>query len=183
MDYAIRLATSDDLSALQELIPLSARALSVGYYTKSQTESMIRYAIGVDSQLVVDGTYYVAADTSDGQIVGCGGWSMRQTLYGGDQAKGKEDALLIPGTDAARIRAFFVDPHHARRGIGRQMIDTCEEAARVAGFTRMELGATLPGEPLYAAMGYVVIDRFNITLPDGEVLACAHMTKELAGNS
>ena len=117
---------------------------------------------------------------ADGQIVGCGGWSKRQTLYGGDQMKGEADPLLDPVTDAARIRAFFVDPDHARQGIGRRIIEACEAAARQAGFTRMELGATLPGEPLYAAMGYAVTDRFDIALPDGEQLPCAHMVKPLS---
>ena len=178
MAYAIRLTTADDVPALRELIPVSARALSVGYYTDRQTESMIRHAIGVDSQLVADGTYYVAEDEA-GRIVGCGGWSKRQTLYGGDQMKGAADPLLDPATDAARIRAFFVHPDHARRGIGRRIIEACEAAARAAGFARMELGATLPGESLYAAMGYAVTDRFDIALPDGEMLPCAHMAKTL----
>lgn len=179
MAYAIRPATADDIPALKELIPVSARALSVGYYTERQTESMIRHAIGVDSQLIADGTYYVAIDETDGRVVGCGGWSKRQTLYGGDQWKSEADPLLDPATDAARIRAFFVHPDSARRGIGRRLIETCEVAARAAGFARMELGATLPGEPLYAALGYAVTDRFDITLPDGEVLPCAHMVKIL----
>ena len=114
-----------------------------------------------------------------GRIVGCGGWSTRQTLYGGDQMKAAADPLLDPATDAARIRAFFVHPDHARQGIGRRIIEACEAAAQQAGFTRMELGATLPGEPLYAAMGYAVTDRFEIALPDGERLPCAHMAKTL----
>ena len=179
MAYALRLATEADVPALRELIPRSARALSVGYYTNRQVESMIRHAIGVDSQLIVDGTYYVAVTEADGQIVGCGGWSKRQTLYGGDQMKGEADPLLDPVTDAARIRAFFVDPDHARQGIGRRIIAACEAAAWQAGFTRMELGATLPGEPLYAAMGYAVTDHFDIALPEGEQLPCAHMAKTL----
>ena len=179
MDYTLRLATEDDAPALRTLIPLAARALSVGYYTDRQVESMIRHAIGVDSQLIADGTYYVAVADMDGQIVGCGGWSRRETLYGGDQMKETADPLLDPATEAARIRAFFVHPDHARRGIGRQFIEACEAAARQAGFSRMELGATLPGEPLYAALGYVVTDRFEIALPEGELLPYAHMVKTL----
>jgi GNAT superfamily N-acetyltransferase len=177
VSYPARVAIAADIPALRELIPLAARALSVGYYTVRQTESMVRYAIGVDSQLIADGTYYVAVD--DERIVGCGGWSKRTTLYGGDQMKGGADSLLDPAVDAARIRAFFVHPDYARRGIGRRLIETCESAARAAGFGRMELGATLPGEPLYAALGYVVTERFEIALPDGEVLPCAHMVKAL----
>jgi GNAT superfamily N-acetyltransferase len=179
MAYALRLATEEDVPALRELIPRSARALSVGSYTDRQVESALVHLFGVDSQLIADGTYYVAVTEDDGQIVGCGGWSQRQTLYGGDQMKGAADPLLDPAVDAARIRAFFVDPDHARRGLGRRIIEACEAAARQAGFTHMELGATLPGEPLYAAMGYVVTDRFAIALPDGEQLPCAHMGKTL----
>jgi GNAT superfamily N-acetyltransferase len=182
MTYGLRVATADDVPALQALIPRSARALSAGYYTERQISSAITHVFGVDTQLIADGTYYVAVAEADGQIVGCGGWSMRQTLYGGDQMKGEADPLLDPATDAARIRAFFVDPDHTRQGIGRRIIEACEAAARQAGFTCMELGATLPGEPLYAAMGYAVTDRFEIALPDGERLPCAHMVKTLSSH-
>jgi GNAT superfamily N-acetyltransferase len=175
-----QLATEDDIPAVQALIPISARALSVGSDTDRQIESMIRHAIGVDTLLIADGTSYVALTEADGQIVGCGGWSTRQTLYGGDQMKGAATPFLDSATDAARLRAFFVHPDHARRGIGRRIIAACEAAARQAGFTGMALGATLPGEPLYAAMGYAVTDRFVIARPDGEQLPCAHMAKPLA---
>jgi len=158
MNITIRLAEMDDVPALKELIPLSARELSNGYYTSEQTESMIKYIIGVDTQLIIDQTYYVAE--ADGQIVGCGGWSKRKTLYGGDQIKEQEDPLLDPKVDAGHIRAFFVHPQWTRQGIGRRIILACEAAARTEGFTRMDLGATLPGEPLYAALGYVVTERF-----------------------
>ena len=158
MNITIRLAEMDDVPALKELIPLSARELSNGYYTSEQTESMIKYIIGVDTQLIIDQTYYVAE--ADGQIVGCGGWSKRKTLYGGDQIKEQEDPLLDPKVDAGHIRAFFVHPQWTRKGIGRRIILACEAAARTEGFTRMDLGATLPGEPLYAALGYVVTERF-----------------------
>jgi GNAT superfamily N-acetyltransferase len=116
------------------------------------------------------------------RFVGCGGWSKQQTLYGGDQMKGAADSPLDPATDAARIRAFFVHPDHTRQGIGRRIIEACEATARQAGFTSMELGATLPGKPLYAAMGYAVTDRFEIALPDGERLPCAHMVKTLSSH-
>jgi GNAT superfamily N-acetyltransferase len=115
--------------------------------------------------------------TNDEVIVGCGGWIKRRMLYGGDQMKGEAEDLLDPATDAARIRAFFVDPDWARRGIGRRLIEACEAAARREGYQRMELGATLPGEPLYAAMGYMVTERFDIPMPDGETLPAAHMVK------
>ncbi len=179
MEISIRVAVMEDVSALKELIPLSARELSKGFYTPQQTESAIQYIFGVDTQLVKDKTYYVAE--AEGQIVGCGGWSKRKTLYGGDQMKAEEDPhpLLDPKVDAGRIRAFFIHPNWARKGIGRRIITTCEEAAQADGFTRMELGATLPGEPLYAAMGYEVTDRFEIPMADGITLPCAHMKKEL----
>jgi N-acetylglutamate synthase-like GNAT family acetyltransferase len=177
MDITIRLAKMDDVPALKELIPLSARELSKGYYTSEQTESMIKYIIGVDTQLIIDQTYYVAE--ADGQIVGCGGWSKRKTLYGGDQIKEQEDPLLDPKVDAGHIRAFFVHPQWTRKGIGRRIILACEAAARAEGFTRMDLGATLPGEPLYAAMGYVVTELFEIPTPDGISIPAAQMQKQL----
>jgi N-acetylglutamate synthase-like GNAT family acetyltransferase len=177
MDITIRLAEMDDVPALKELIPLSARELSKGYYTSEQTESMIKYIIGVDTQLIIDQTYYVAE--ADGQIVGCGGWSKRKTLYGGDQIKEQEDPLLDPKVDAGHIRAFFVHPQWTRRGIGRRIILACEAAARAEGFTRMDLGATLPGEPLYAAMGYVATERFEIPTADGNSIPAAQMQKQL----
>ena len=178
MAITVRLATEQDIPALGQLIPVSVRALSVGYYTDRQIESALRHVFGVDSQLIADGTYYAAIE--NGQLVGCGGWSKRQTLYGGDQMKGEVDELLDPAVDAARIRDFFVHPNHARRGIGRSIIEQCEADAREHGFTGMELGSTLPGEPLYAALGYRVTERFDIKMPDGEVLPGAHMVKSLA---
>jgi GNAT superfamily N-acetyltransferase len=178
MAFALRLATVDDIPVLHGLIPRSARALSAGWYTERQIESAITHIFGVDSQLIADGTYFVVI--ADDRIVGCGGWSKRRTLFGGDQMKDAADELLDPAHDAARIRAFFVHPEWTRRGIGRRIIEACETAARAAGYRRMELGATLPGEPLYAAMGYTVTERFDIPMPDGEVLPAAHMVKSLA---
>jgi len=176
----VRLATEQDIPSLKQLIPESARALSAGYYTDRQIESALVHVFGVDSQLISDGTYYVVV--ADDLIVGCGGWSKRKTLYGGDQMKGEVDELLDPTQDAARIRAFFVRHRWARRGIGRRIIDACEVAAREEGFRSMELGATLPGEPLYAAMGYTVMTRFDIVMPDGERLPAAHMVKSFAAD-
>ena len=178
MTITIRLASEADIPALKELIPASARTLSAGFYTDRQIESAIIYIFSVDSQLIADGTYFAAV--AGDQIVGCGGWSKRKTLFGGDQMKNEEDELLDPAVDAARIRAFFVHPDWARRGIGRQIIEACEAAAKADGFSRMELGATLPGEPLYAAMGYEVTNRFDVAMPDGESLAVAHMVRLLA---
>src|SRR3989304_9260766 len=177
MEIAIRMATMKDVPALKALIPTSARELSKGYYTPQQAESAIKYIFGADTQLIADKTYYIAE--ADGQVMGCGGWSKRKTLYGGDQMKTEQDPLLDPEQDAGRIRAFFIHPEWARKGIGRRIIEACEEAAKADGFTRMELGATLPGEPLYAAMGYEVTDRFDIPMGDGTALPAAHMKKQL----
>lgn len=166
-----------DVPALQQLIPESVRALSIGYYTPRQIESAITHIFGIDTQLVADGTYYAAVDGD--QYAGCGGWSRRKTLFGGDQMKSAEDNLLDPAHDAARIRAFFVHPGWARQGIGRRIIEMCEDAARAQGFRRMELASTLPGEPLYAALGYQVTGRGEAPMPDGETLPIAYMAKAL----
>jgi GNAT superfamily N-acetyltransferase len=171
-----RLATLNDIPQLQQLIALSVSKLSTGYYTRQQIESSIKHIFGIDTQLVIDGTYYVAE--MDGVIVGCGGWSKRNTLYGGDQHKPVEDPLLDPETDAARIRAFFVHPDYARRGIGTHLMNVCESAARNHGFTCFELGATLPGVPLYKAMGYTELERIDTPLKDGEMLGIVKMRKE-----
>ncbi|OCX54818.1 GNAT family N-acetyltransferase [Mucilaginibacter sp. PPCGB 2223] len=170
-----RIATLADIPYLNQLIALSVKELSKDYYTPQQVESSIKYIFGVDTQLIADGTYYVL--TADDTIAACGGWSKRNTLYGGDQFKEEADPLLDPATDAARIRAFFVHPAYARRGLGRTMINICEEAARREGFTSFELGSTLPGEPLYRAMGYEAIEQHNVPMPDGEFLQVIKMRK------
>jgi GNAT superfamily N-acetyltransferase len=170
-----RLATFNDIPYLNKMIGLSVRGLSTDYYTSNQIESAIKYIFGVDTQLIIDGTYYVAE--IDDITVGCGGWSKRNTLYGGDQHKGIEDPLLDPKHDAARIRAFFVHPEYARQGIGRHIINICESAAMSNGFSSYELGATLPGVPLYLAMGYQAVEWIDALLPDGEVLGIVKMRK------
>ena len=175
MPVTTRLALLPDIPALNAMIAISARGLSSAYNTAAQIESAIKYIFGVDTQLVKDGTYYVIE--LDEKIVGCGGWSKRKTLYGGDQHKETKDPLLDPLTDAARIRAFFVHPDHARQGIGTLLINICEAAAKNNGFIRFELGATLPGVPLYLAMGYEIIERLNILLPDGEAWSVVRMGK------
>ena len=175
MHITIRLAKFEDIPPLNQLIALSVRGLSIGHYTSAQIESAIKYVFGVDTQLIADGTYYVAE--IDGAMVGCGGWSKRNTLYGGDQHKDVEDPLLDPVRDAARIRAFFVHPDHARKGIGKLIIEFCEEAAKRNEFSRFELGATLPGVPFYLAQGYLPVEHVNAILADGEVLAVVKMRK------
>ena len=159
----LRPAQHADIPALQELIAHSGRALSVGYYSPSQAAAITRYVFGVDSQLIDDQTYLVIE--CDSRIVACGGWSKRRTLFGGDKAKSGPDPLLDPATEPARIRAFFVDPSMARRGMGRKLMDACVVASRSAGFSSLELVATLPGEPLYLASGFAVLDRFELDLP------------------
>lgn len=165
MSVVLRLATPADIPALKELIAGSARDLSRGYYTPAQTEAAIRFVFGVDSQLIVDGTYYVLVE--DGTLVACGGWSRRRTLYGGDQRPMGTGEALDPAVDAARIRAFFVAASHARKGLGARLFQACAEAASRAGFTRLELMSTLPGVPFYAKLGFAEVQRITDTLPDG----------------
>jgi len=168
----------NEVPVLEALIAASVRGLSIGYYSSEQIESALIHVFGIDTQLIADGTYFVAE--LDGQIVGCGGWSKRKTLFGGDQAKEAEDNLLDPNTDAARIRAFFIHPDFARRGIGKQLIEACETAAQNAGFRQLEMGATLPGEPMYQAVGYEVIERFDLPFPNGVVLPLVRMGKTIS---
>ncbi|HQR38023.1 MAG TPA: GNAT family N-acetyltransferase [Blastocatellia bacterium] len=178
MDIQIRPATRSDVAPLQELIARSVRALSIGYYSHDQIERSIVAVFGVDTQLVDDGTYFVAEIGYE--TAGCGGWSRRSTMYGGDQAKSSIDAEIDPRRMPARIRAFFVDPAHARRGVGRSLLEACEDAARRAGFASSELVATLPGVPLYAAFGYVAVEPVSVDLGDGQSLPCVRMTRNLA---
>lgn len=173
----IRAATREDIAELRELIDASVRGLSQGHYSAAEIEAGLAEIFGVDTQLIEDGTYFVAVGDG-GQIAGCGGWSRRKTLYGSDLRKGSgPDIQLDPRTDAARIRAFFVRPEFARRGIGRAILRACEEAAAARGFRRLELMATLPGVPLYEAMGYSRLEPFAIPLRGGGSLAAFRMAK------
>ena len=175
MDVVIRLATHHDVPALEVLIPESVLALQKNDYSLQQMEGALGTVFGVDSQLIEDGTYLVAEAGSN--VVACGGWSKRQTLFGSNCVPGKNDALLHPGRDAARIRAFFVHPGWARQGIGSRILKACEAAAEAQGFTHFELGATLSGEPLYRARGYRAIERFQFPLCNGEFLSLIRMAK------
>ena len=179
IDWQPRLATEQDIPALEALIPISVRALQAPYYSPGQMEAALGPVFGVDRQLIRDGTYHVIE--RDGAIVGCGGWSRRRSLYGSDNGRANEDELLDPRTDAARIRAFFVHPDWARRGIGRSIMVACEQAIVAAGFRRVEIVATLPGEPLYAAFGYSVIERYEIPMARGLGLPVVRMSKQLQG--
>ena len=177
MPVTLRYATHSDIPALGRLIEQSARALSVGYYTPAQIDAAVRHVFGVDSALLADGTYYAAMD-GDG-IVGSGGWSRRRTLYGGDQRPVGSADFLDPLSDAARIRAFFVAPGHARRGIGRMLVDVCARAAEKAGFRRLELMATLPGVPFYEACGFTETGRTTDVLPDGTAIEFVRMERSI----
>src|SRR5687768_9599335 len=149
----IRLATTEDIPALRQLIDDSVRGLSVTHYSARQIESALQEVFGVDTQLILDETYFIAE--LDGQIVGAGGWSKRATLFGGDDSKSSRvDSLLDPAKEPARIRAFYIHPQWSRRGIGSRILDACEEAARVGGFKSVELASTLPGVPFYLSRGY-----------------------------
>lgn len=169
----LRRATHDDLPALRTLIDASVRVLSRGYYSDAEIESGLRFVFGPDTALIADGTYWVVDDA--GVLAAAGGWSRRRTLYGGDQAKSGPDPLLEPGTEPARIRAFFVAPTHARRGFGRLLLEHCAKAAAREGFTSLELMATLPGVPLYAALGFVAVEDTAPMLPDGVALRMVRM--------
>ena len=171
---SVRIATKDDVPTLRALIDASVRGLQTRDYSAAEIERALATVYGVDTQLIADGTYYVAEESG---IVGCGGWSKRATLFGGDQYAGRVDALLDPKKDAAKIRAFFVHPDWARRGIGTKILDACESAARDAGFTRFEMGATLTGVPFYEARGYSPLDRITVPLPGGESMAVVRMEK------
>lgn len=147
-----RLARRDDLDMLRALMEAAISELQKPFLDESQIASS-RAIMGLDTQLIEDGTYFIVE--ADGQLAGCGGWSRRATLYGGDQTPGRSAALLDPTKDAARIRAMYTHPDHTRKGVGRYIISLCEEAAKSEGFTSMELVATMAGEPLYRACGYV----------------------------
>jgi len=173
---ALRPARLEDLPVIEALIARSALELSAGYYTPAQVAALLRYVFGADTQLIRDGTYFVC-EADGGVLVAAGGWSRRGTLFGADRMKTVEDPLLDPATEAARIRAFFVDPAWARRGLGRRLFAECQVAARSAGFRTLTLVATLPGEPLYRALGFELAERFALRLPDGTEVPVAHMTR------
>jgi GNAT superfamily N-acetyltransferase len=162
--WKLRLANESDVPALEKLIPLSVRGLSRADYSSAQMDAALGSVFGVDRQLIRDGTYFVVAE--NGELIGCGGWSKRKTLFGSDHQTYRDDAELDPSHDAARIRAFFIHPDHARRGLGRAILEECEKAIRAAGFQSIELAATLPGVPFYSACGYSSGERSDIPLSD-----------------
>ncbi|MGC2231644.1 MAG: GNAT family N-acetyltransferase [Candidatus Acidiferrum sp.] len=195
MAIRIRKVAEADVPQLRRLIEASVRQLQASDYTPEQREAALETVFGVDSQLIADGTYFVAevrtgdagpeaakasAEKDSGPewvMAGCGGWSKRKTLYGGYHWTGRQDALLDPQRDAAKIRAFFIHPAWARRGIGSKILEACEIAASTAGFTSYELGATLTGAKLFGAKGYIAAENIEVPLKDGLSLPVIRMTK------
>ncbi|MDL2353661.1 MAG: GNAT family N-acetyltransferase [Pseudomonadota bacterium] len=173
--FTLRAAVAGDFAALNALIARSALALSDGFYTPRQTAAVTRDVFGVDSQLVADGTYF--AIEAGAVIVACGGWGRRSTGCGGDQAKRAPERLLDPATEAAKIRAFFVDPAWARRGLGSMLMTHCAAQAAAAGFGMLELIATMPGVPLYLARGFTEVERYDLELSGGMRVPVARMRR------
>jgi N-acetylglutamate synthase-like GNAT family acetyltransferase len=177
--WAPRAAAEADIPAIAELIPLSVRGLQGAFYSKAQMEAAIGEVFGVDRQLVRDGTYFVVEDA--GRLVGCGGWSKRRSIHGSDSARVGTDPEIDPKTEPARIRAFYVHPDWARRGIGRSIMEACESAVVAAGFSEVTISSTLAGEALYASFGYAPVSHYEIPLADGLGLPCVGMRRSLAG--
>lgn len=177
MSWPLRIACDEDAPALERLIELSVRQSLSRCYSAAQLAVALGPVFGLDRQLIRDGTYFVAEHGSE--IIACGGWSRRRAVYGGDRGRNGVDAELNPASDAARVRAFFVHPDWGRRGLGRALLETCEAALRAAGFTRVELVATLAGEALYARFGYAVAERYEAPMPGGLTIAVVRMTKSL----
>jgi GNAT superfamily N-acetyltransferase len=194
--FQLRLATDEDIPALHRLIKASVRGLcagspktepgrwgaEAGHYTPAQIEGALGTVLGLDTQLILDQTYFVAETVNQKakarkRVAGCGGWSKRRTLFGADRGPGRKPEMLDPNIDAAKVRAIFVHPEFARQGLGSQILATVEDAARAAGFTRFEMGSTLTGVPLYRLKGYVEIERIAVPLKNGEALPVVKMVK------
>ncbi|HET9106570.1 MAG TPA: GNAT family N-acetyltransferase [Steroidobacteraceae bacterium] len=178
MSWHIRPAVAQDAAAIEELIARSIRTLGAADYSSQQIEGALKGAFGLDSQLIADGTYFVVE--AQGRLLGCGGWSYRRTLFGGDARSGRDAGTLDPRSDAARIRAFFVDPDAARSGIGSALLEHCEAQARRHGFRRAQMMATLPGVRLYSARGYVPGASVRYPLAEGLSIEFVPMGKSLA---
>src|SRR5919107_1519990 len=179
MEYLLRRATLEDRAALERLIAESARGLSLGDYSEEQVEAALASVFGVDTDLIHDGTYYVAE--AGNEPIGCGGWSKRRTLFGGDRYGARDSGYLDPRTEPAKIRAFFVRPGWARRGVAGAILETCEREARARGFRSLELMATLPGVRLYAARGYEAGEQVAYEIAEGVKIEFVPMRKELSG--
>jgi len=175
----LRVATPADTGAVESLMSASASVLFPQFYDDLQAASAVRFVAQVDPVLLEDGTYFVLE--SDGEAVACGGWSRRDRLYTGSGDAEGDARLLDPSEEPARVRAMFVRPDWTRRGLGRRILDACEEAARREGFTRLALVATLPGLPLYLACGFRRIEDVDVVMPDGVSIPCVSMDRTIEG--
>jgi GNAT superfamily N-acetyltransferase len=169
----IRIATPADASSIQALMESSGEVLFRRFYDEEQAASAVRYVSLVDPLLLRDGTYFVLE--AEGELVACGGWSRRDRLYTGSGDSDDDARLLDPATEPARVRAMFTRADWTRRGLGRRILEACEDAARAEGFRRLSLMATLPGVPLYATYGFEALEELEITMPDGVTLPCVTM--------
>jgi len=174
--FTHRLATPSDMPALQQLMTAAIRALLPQFLSPEKVEASFA-VMGVDSQLIEDGTYFVLEE--DGVMAGCGGWSRRATLFGHNHTAGRDARLLNPASEPARVRAMYTAPQFVRRGVGRHILHLCETAARAEGFKRTELGATRGGKPLYRACGYVEIEHLEVPTPNGVTVPITRMGKDL----
>ena len=180
--FTLRLATEGDIRALHVLVEASVRGLQAEDYSPAQIEGALGTVLGVDTQLIADGTYFVAEYLDGKRLAGCGGWSKRKTLFGADRGPGREPELLNPAIDAAKVRAIFVHPDFARQGLGSLILATVEDAARAAGFRYFEMGSTLTGVPLYRLKGYIEVERIGVPLWNGETLPVVRMVKSAEQN-
>ena len=179
MSFVIRKAILGDKSAITDLIAVSVRGLSRDDYNERQIELSIKSVFGVDTELIDDGTYFVAV-SKEGKIVGCGGWGKRKTLYGASvYAESRDSNLLNPETEPAKIRAFFIHPSFARKGIGTAILEACETEAKSFGFKSAEMMSTLPGVKLYSVCGYTGDERVGVSIGEGEEIICLKMRKFL----
>jgi GNAT superfamily N-acetyltransferase len=172
----LRLARPDDMPVLSALMDRAIGELLQAFLPPEGVKASFEI-MGLDTQLIADGTYFVVEE--EGEIAGCGGWSRRATLFGGDHSAGRDAALLDPATDAARVRAMYTHPEHARKGVGRMVLDACEAAARAEGFSRVEMAATVGGVPLYRACGYQDIEPFEAVTSMGYRVPLVRMGKGL----
>ena len=178
--FTLRLATEEDIPRLHALIEASVRGLQAEDYTQAQIDGALGTVLGLDTQLIRDQTYFVAEAldaAGNVEMAGCGGWSKRKTLFGADRGPGREPDLLDPKIDAAKVRAIFVHPEFARRGLGSLIHSRVEAAAATAEFKHYEMGSTLTGVPLYRLKGYVEVERIAVPLHNGEALPVVRMVK------
>jgi GNAT superfamily N-acetyltransferase len=178
MEPRLRVAEPADAAAIEVLMKESGAALFPAGYDQRQSESAVRFVAAVDEMLLDDGTYFVFE--VDGEPVACGGWSRRDKLYTGSGDAAGDARLLDPETEPARVRAMFTRSDWTRRGLGRRILESCEEAARREGFRKLALGATLSGLPLYLAYGFEPVEEFEVLMPDGVVIPCVAMEKPIA---